>query len=201
MMQWDILVRVDNVKLHSAQGGEYLGRRMAWMLKDRGVQHQTTPSYTPEHNGVAERFNRMVQDMLQSYLMDANLADKYWAEALLMAVHVYNHLCKPNADGTNQAVETLPLVICISLAASLKLLSASEPAIQQVGSQGSILVQLERWLINTNKVVGTNKVKLTQDVYFLKEEPCGAVRMPATGEPPVSEQPHDSAGKNKSRYN
>jgi len=57
-------------------------------------QCQNMPSYTLEHNGVAERFNRMVQDMLQSYLMDANLADKYWAEALLMAVHVYN--CLPN---------------------------------------------------------------------------------------------------------
>jgi len=89
----DILVRVGNVKLlYSDQGGEYLGSRMAQMLADRGVQHQTTPSYTPEHNGVAERFNRTVQDMLQSYLMDANLADKYWAEALLMAVHVSNRL-------------------------------------------------------------------------------------------------------------
>jgi len=34
------------------------------MLTGRGVQHQTTPSYTPEHNGVAELFNRTVQDML-----------------------------------------------------------------------------------------------------------------------------------------
>jgi len=65
---------------------------MELMLADRGVQHQTMPSYTPEHNGVAERFNRTVQDMLRIYLMDANLADKYWAEALLMVVHVSNHL-------------------------------------------------------------------------------------------------------------
>jgi len=34
----DILVRVDNVKfLHSHQGGEYLGSRIAWVLTDRGV--------------------------------------------------------------------------------------------------------------------------------------------------------------------
>jgi len=79
---WDILVRVDNVKLLcSDQGGEYLGSRMAWTGESSIRLH-------PQHNGVAERFNRMVQDMLQSYLMDVNLADKYWAEALLMLVHL-----------------------------------------------------------------------------------------------------------------
>jgi len=41
-----------------------------------------------------------MQDMLWSYLMDANLADNYWAEALLMATHVSN--CLPSTTNPMQ---------------------------------------------------------------------------------------------------
>jgi len=74
--------------LHSDQGGENMGRKMAQLLEELGIWHIPTPSYTPEYNGVAKHFNQTVQEMQCSYLLDLRLEGKYWAKALLMAVHV-----------------------------------------------------------------------------------------------------------------
>jgi len=68
--------------LHSDQGGEYMGRKMAQLIEELGIWHIPTPSYTPEYNGVAKRFNQTVQEMQLSYLLDSRLEGKYWAETL-----------------------------------------------------------------------------------------------------------------------
>jgi transposase InsO family protein len=44
--------------LHSDQGGEYTGKEMQEVLHKWGIRPSTSPAYTPEYNGVAERFNR-----------------------------------------------------------------------------------------------------------------------------------------------
>ncbi|GJZ68636.1 zinc finger, CCHC-type containing protein [Tanacetum coccineum] len=49
--------------------------------------NRTTP-YTPQQNGVAERKNRVLQDMINAMLVSANLPKNLWGEALLTACHV-----------------------------------------------------------------------------------------------------------------
>jgi len=73
-----ILRQIQEVEiLHSDQGGEYMGRKMAQLLEELGIRHIPTPSYTPEYNGVAKHFNRTVQEMQRSYLLDSRLEVKY----------------------------------------------------------------------------------------------------------------------------
>ncbi|GJR99270.1 zinc finger, CCHC-type containing protein [Tanacetum coccineum] len=50
---------------------------------------RTTP-YTPQQNGVAERKNRVLQDMINAMLASANLPKNLWGEALLTTCHVSN---------------------------------------------------------------------------------------------------------------
>ncbi len=45
---------------------------------------------TPEQNGVAERLNRTLVEMVRSMLIDANLSHKFWAEALSTAAYLKN---------------------------------------------------------------------------------------------------------------
>ncbi|GKA80162.1 zinc finger, CCHC-type containing protein [Tanacetum coccineum] len=43
--------------------------------------------YTPQQNGVAEKKNRVLQDMINVVLVSANLPKNLWGEALLTVCH------------------------------------------------------------------------------------------------------------------
>ena len=50
--------------LRSDRGGEYLSDNFIDYLKENGILSQWTPPGTPQHNGVSERRNRTLLDML-----------------------------------------------------------------------------------------------------------------------------------------
>ncbi|MHB1955506.1 MAG: DDE-type integrase/transposase/recombinase, partial [Sulfobacillus sp.] len=78
--------------LRSDQGGEYMGHDFQAYLQRHGIEHRPSPAYTPEFNGVAERFNRTILNMVRSMLFDADLTRGFWAEAALTAVYINNCL-------------------------------------------------------------------------------------------------------------
>ena len=45
--------------LRTDNGSEYANQRLHDHLSSRGIEHQTSAPYTPEHNGKAERLNRV----------------------------------------------------------------------------------------------------------------------------------------------
>ena len=57
--------------------------------------------YTPEQNGVAERRNRTLLEMVRSMMALANLPTSFWGEALLTATYVLNRV-------PSKSVETTP---------------------------------------------------------------------------------------------
>ena len=44
--------------LRTDGGSEYQSLELKKYLKDNGIEHEKTPPYTPELNGMAERLNR-----------------------------------------------------------------------------------------------------------------------------------------------
>ncbi len=64
-------------RLRSDQGGEYTGERVQELLRSAGIVHEATSSHTPEHNGVAERFNRTIVEMVRCMLHNSSLAKSY----------------------------------------------------------------------------------------------------------------------------
>ena len=54
------------------------------------MRHELTVPKTPEQNGVAERANRTLVEMVRSTLVDSKLPPKFWAEALSTAVYLQN---------------------------------------------------------------------------------------------------------------
>lgn len=52
--------------------------------------HQLTTEYTPEQNGVAERFNRTLVEMARYMLIQAGLPPKFWAEAVMTSTYIRN---------------------------------------------------------------------------------------------------------------
>ena len=50
------------------RGGEYLNEEFLDYLRENGILSQWTPLYTPQHNGVAEKGNQTLLDMVRSMM-------------------------------------------------------------------------------------------------------------------------------------
>ena len=59
------------------RGDEYLSQEFLDYLVEHGIQSQWTPPYTPQHNGVAERRNRTLLDMVRSMIGNADLPKSF----------------------------------------------------------------------------------------------------------------------------
>ncbi|KAD7477886.1 hypothetical protein E3N88_01022 [Mikania micrantha] len=87
--------------VRSDRGGEYYGRHtdvgqspglFYEFCKSHGIVNQYTMPGTPQQNGVAERRNRTLMDMVRSMLANCNIPEFLWTEALKTAVHILNRV-------------------------------------------------------------------------------------------------------------
>lgn len=76
--------------LRSDRGGEYLSSEFISYLKECGIKSQWTPPGTPQMNGVSERRNRTLLDMVRSMMSDVDLPESFWGFALETATHLLN---------------------------------------------------------------------------------------------------------------
>jgi len=59
--------------LRSDRGGEYFSNDFINFCEDNGIIHQCTAPYTPQQNGLAERKNRTLVEMLNAMLVHSKL--------------------------------------------------------------------------------------------------------------------------------
>ena len=55
-----------------------------------GIKRQLTIAYTPQQNGVAERKNRTVMNMVRSMLSEKKIPKTFWPEAVNWTMYVLN---------------------------------------------------------------------------------------------------------------
>lgn len=77
------------------RGGEYGVSGLQSYLKREGIHFETTVGYASQSNGIAERKNRELTEAARTMLIDANLPDMLWDEAVATANHVQNRLLDP----------------------------------------------------------------------------------------------------------
>ena len=77
-------------KLRSDNGDEYISHEFEEYLRKEGIIHQRTVRKTPEQNGVAERMNRTLVEVVRSMLSESSLPKKFWAEGLATATYLRN---------------------------------------------------------------------------------------------------------------
>jgi len=68
-------------------------------LKDSGIEHQSTAPYTPESNGVSERMNQTLMEMVEAMLVRAKAPLKLWDEAVKTACYIRNRLSTSSLEG------------------------------------------------------------------------------------------------------
>ena len=72
------------------RGGEYIPLN-DYCEKD-GIIHEVTPPYSLESNGVVERKNRTLKEMMNSLLVSTSAPNNLWGEAILSACHLKNRI-------------------------------------------------------------------------------------------------------------
>ncbi|GJY69160.1 retrotransposon protein, putative, ty1-copia subclass [Tanacetum coccineum] len=76
--------------LRSDRCGEYISQEFKDYLKACGIVQQLTPPYIPQHNGVFERRNSTLLDMVRSMMNLTTLPLSFWDYALKSATRILN---------------------------------------------------------------------------------------------------------------
>ncbi|MBW0516877.1 hypothetical protein O181_056592 [Austropuccinia psidii MF-1] len=83
-------------KIVSDGGGEFVNNCFKRHAKIEGFEHSISPPYTPEHNRVAERGNRLVLEKARSLMKQTRLTDQFWPEATSTTTFLLNVAPKRN---------------------------------------------------------------------------------------------------------
>ena len=63
--------------------------------KQNGIKRQLTTTYTPQQNGVAERKNMTVMNLVRSMLLEKKIPKTFWLEVVNWTIYVLNR-CPTN---------------------------------------------------------------------------------------------------------
>ena len=84
--------------LHIDNGGEYLSFELKRYSEAHGTIHQATCFDTPQQNGVAERKNRHLLEVVHASLIEAHMPLSYWGHALTSAAYLINRVLSNTID-------------------------------------------------------------------------------------------------------
>ncbi|GJW66463.1 retrotransposon protein, putative, ty1-copia subclass [Tanacetum coccineum] len=86
--------------IRSDRGGKYISQKFKDYLKANRIAQQLTPPYTPQHNGVSERRNRTLLDMVRSMMNLTTLPLSFWDYALESATRILYMVTTKKVDKT-----------------------------------------------------------------------------------------------------
>lgn len=87
--------------LRTDNGGEFCNRKFDQLCENSGIIHQKSCAYSPQQNGLAERYNRTIVERARCMLFDSNLPRSFWGEAVLTSVKIMN-------STMNTAIKAIP---------------------------------------------------------------------------------------------
>jgi hypothetical protein len=61
-------------------------------LEEEGIKHEFSAPYTPQQNGVVERKNRTLLDMVRTMLGEFKTPERFWTEAMSTVCHTINRV-------------------------------------------------------------------------------------------------------------
>ncbi|GKC29794.1 zinc finger, CCHC-type containing protein [Tanacetum coccineum] len=76
-------------RFRTDRGGEYM---YTLYFQSVGIIHETTAPYTPQQNGISEKKNRVLKEMVNSMLSYSGLSQGFWGEAMLTACYLLNRV-------------------------------------------------------------------------------------------------------------
>jgi transposase InsO family protein len=86
--EFDVKVK----KIRSDNSTEFKNTQVETFLDEEGIKHEFSAPYTPQKNGVAERKNHTLIEMVRTMLDEYKTSDQFWVEAINMTCHATNRL-------------------------------------------------------------------------------------------------------------
>ena len=74
--------------LRSDNGGEFTSKEFMDYYSRHGIKRQFFVARTPQQNGFVEIKNMTVEEMDRKMLMDSELIDIFWTQAVYTIVHI-----------------------------------------------------------------------------------------------------------------
>jgi hypothetical protein len=74
--------------------GEFITNKLVSFCSRNGIKHDTSEPYVSKHNGMCERTNRSIEEMVRCILFDSSFSIDYWCYAVDYAVYIINRLGK-----------------------------------------------------------------------------------------------------------
>jgi transposase InsO family protein len=87
-------------RLWSDREGEYFSNEFSEFCAVHGIIHERTPPYSPQSNGIAERKNHTLTDLVNAMLETTGLSKEWRGEAILTACHIPNRVPTKNKEIT-----------------------------------------------------------------------------------------------------
>ncbi|KAG8482437.1 hypothetical protein CXB51_023946 [Gossypium anomalum] len=78
------------IKVLRSDRGKYFSNEFNVLCEEQGVVHECFAPYTPQQNGLVERKNRTLANMVNSILLNVKLPYNLWGEALLTVCYILN---------------------------------------------------------------------------------------------------------------
>nr|KAJ0220107.1 hypothetical protein LSAT_V11C200064520 [Lactuca sativa] len=163
--------------LRTDRGGEYYD---PLYFESTGIIHQTTAPYTPQQNGVAERKNRTLKEMVNSMLSYSGLSEGFWGEAMLIACYILNRT--PNKRSKHTLYELwckkVPNLSYLKVWGCRAVVRLTEPKRKTLGERGIDCIFIgyaehskayRFYVLESNDSVSINTVTESRDAIFDEE--------------------------------
>lgn len=79
--------------VRSDNGREFDNRYFRSYFEKKGISPEYTNVYTPEENGIAERFNQTIINAVRTILNELKLSKSFWPDAALYFTYTWNRIC------------------------------------------------------------------------------------------------------------
>ncbi|KAD4982105.1 hypothetical protein E3N88_18776 [Mikania micrantha] len=145
-----------------------------------GIIHQTTAPYTPQQNGVSERKNRVLKEMVNSMLSNSSLSEGFWGEAMLTVCYLLNRV--PNKRNKITPYELWygkpPNLNYVRIWGCRAIVRLNEPKRKNLGERGIDCIFIgyaehskayRFYVIEPNDYVSVNTVVESRDAIFDEE--------------------------------
>ncbi|KAM2003433.1 hypothetical protein ACFX15_027003 [Malus domestica] len=152
--------------LRSDRGGEYLSSEFLDYLKEYGIISQWTPPGTPQLNGVSERRNRTLMNMVRSMMSSADLPVTFWGYALYTVAYLLNRVLSKSVSqtpyeiwhGRKPSLNHIKIWVVKHMSRSLMLLSLKRDQL------GAILWDILKKLWDMSSTIMTTKNSLSPEL-------------------------------------
>ena len=68
--------------LRTDRGGEFCSKEFPVFYDEHGIQRHLTAAYTPQQNGISERKNQTILNMVRCLLTHMSVPKEFWPEAV-----------------------------------------------------------------------------------------------------------------------